>query len=77
VSIGDTLSALMVINPDGSRTVFAQKTFMGWMPFVFAERAVLDRCIGKVRSCLNEMKGQNGVTFEVCTYTVSERRPLD
>ena len=77
MKVGDSLSALMCVNPDGSRTIFAQMTDSGWMPFVFAERAALDRTVAKVRDSLDAMVEQKGIKFEVSTYSLSERRPLD
>jgi len=77
VKVGDSLSALMVVNPDGSRTIFAQMTEMGWLPFVFAERAALDRSIAKVRDSLDALRNVKGVKFEVCTFALSKRTPID
>lgn len=74
--VGDSLSALMVLNADGTRTVFAQQTQYGWMPFVFAERAALDRCMVKISDSLDAMREQKGIKFEVCTYLLCERSPL-
>jgi hypothetical protein len=78
MKIGETLSALMVVNPNGNRTIFAQMAPNGmWTPFVFAERAALDRCIIKVRDSLDAMKEQKGIKFEICTYLLADRSPLD
>ena len=75
--IGETLNALMCLNPDGSRTIFARVLgAQNFMPFVFAEKAALERTIAKTRPALEAIRKAKGVTFEICTFTLSERKPL-
>ena len=74
--IGDTLTALMCVEPDGSLRIFAQLLGDVWYPFVMAERAAFDRTLAKVQPTIAAVIGQQGIKFEVCTFTLTERKPL-
>jgi hypothetical protein len=74
--IGDTLTALMVVNADSTRTIFAVMLLDTWHPLIFAERGVFDRVLQQLGPKLKQMKEEQGISFEVCTFTASEREPL-
>lgn len=77
MKIGDTLTALMVKDKDGTRTIFALSTRVSVLPlpFVFAEKAAFDRSMVKAASTIRRLRSE-GYVFEVCTYRFEKSEPL-